>query len=607
MQQGELEIETKDHKEDADSEAMENHPLNDDHFNKPRRGSRKKRMVDYYDGPDRDVKKHKESGKTSKASKVKGIIESEHNTPPKNKGAHEGDGMQPGTSNQARILVSENNNGNIDCKESASDFPKKARLEKRNVRKGKTLKKAENKNQRSVDDCNDAKSVSNETTSKKVTKSSEVKLKVVRMSEPLEEKLGPTAHSEKIYSEHSMPMIENDPPAENYVNSPDNKIQSPHTEKGPADEAQRDLPTCQQQISPKTCFPEQSQSLKDDGPIPKAYSRDKSSADTIKSVVEKDNTREDDLPVFAANMASSVKTFLPPNPVEFLSNKASESKGIEEKNFVEENRVTQEQHEVERIEAERLEEEAMEAKKRDEIRRQEEESIARRKAKEEEEKRKREEKAKRLEEHKKRRKLEAEAAAQVGSAMTGLVGPSSGSGGSLAAAKERLAKIQQQAAMLKGQKSNNEKASLSGKVISGTPKISTLNITGNMVTPQSLMTISSPDGKGGNFTESKSHQKSYEISPYKSDHDSDDDVPRKPVPDWARGKALMAQLFAQMYVDPDEVFQQHAKTCSLDQVFGSCRKPGKQNFDRRSSSGNWIEDRVTWKEEVGYKKAMGYI
>lgn len=33
----------------------------------------------------------------------------------------------------------------------------------------------------------------------------------------------------------------------------------------------------------------------------------------------------------------------------------------------------------------------------------------------------------------------------------------------------------------------------------------------------------------------------------------------------------------------------------------------KKDLSRRSSSGNWIEDRVTWKEELNYKKAMGYM
>ena len=33
-------------------------------------------------------------------------------------------------------------------------------------------------------------------------------------------------------------------------------------------------------------------------------------------------------------------------------------------------------------------------------------------------------------------------------------------------------------------------------------------------------------------------------------------------------------------------------------------KGGKKDLNRRTSSGNWIDDRVTWKEELNYKKAM---
>ena len=38
-------------------------------------------------------------------------------------------------------------------------------------------------------------------------------------------------------------------------------------------------------------------------------------------------------------------------------------------------------------------------------------------------------------------------------------------------------------------------------------------------------------------------------------------------PAWAQGAELRRQLVAQRGVDPDEIFQQHAKTCSLDEVF----------------------------------------
>ena len=221
-----------------------------------------------------------------------------------------------------------------------------------------------------------------------------------------------------------------------------------------------------------------------------------------------------------------------------------------------------------------------------------------------------------------------------------------------------------------------------------------------------------------------------------SDEDTDDEGPVKPVPDWARGKQLLSQLTAQVRTDPDEIFQQHLKTCTLDDVFKhgsggfkhsllpqvpdcerrplSCspagfaacldayvgaaehrfclarqsalqgcpaqidsalahacawqpllfsllklrllwphafarqpllfgpegqdlparlntNRPGllaetclslslsllccvgrdkygnKKDLSRRGSSGNWIEDRVTWKEELAYKKAMGFL
>ena len=34
---------------------------------------------------------------------------------------------------------------------------------------------------------------------------------------------------------------------------------------------------------------------------------------------------------------------------------------------------------------------------------------------------------------------------------------------------------------------------------------------------------------------------------------------------------------------------------------------GAKDYSRRTSSGNWIEDRVTAKEQIIYKKAMGYL
>lgn len=300
---------------------------------------------------------------------------------------------------------------------------------------------------------------------------------------------------------------------------------------------------------------------------------------------------------FAANLVSSLKTFLPSKlkePPQVLSKKTAKVKALEAANAArkkEEEKAAErarQKAELDRIRQERLkakaEAEKEEARRREELqRRKEQEIAARRRAREEAEKREKEEKARRLEEHKRRRKMEAEAAARTTdpSGKQNSLLATSGSK-SLAEAKERLAKIQQQAAMLKNQGPAQSHVSESAKPTSSVQfQAETID-----------KAIKVP---------------SYEISPYKSDFESDDDVPKKPVPDWARGKALVGQLMAQMYIDPDEVFQQHAKTCSLDEVFATCRRSVHQDFNKRSSSGNWIEDRVTWKEELSYKKAMGYI
>jgi len=92
---------------------------------------------------------------------------------------------------------------------------------------------------------------------------------------------------------------------------------------------------------------------------------------------------------------------------------------------------------------------------------------------------------------------------------------------------------------------------------------------------------------------------SYEISPYRSGSDTDEDeerpYPRKPIPDWARTDALVAVLTKQASVDPDEIFQNTTKTCSLGAVFTSHME---KTCSRRSSSGDWFSDRLTWREEL---------
>jgi hypothetical protein len=55
---------------------------------------------------------------------------------------------------------------------------------------------------------------------------------------------------------------------------------------------------------------------------------------------------------------------------------------------------------------------------------------------------------------------------------------------------------------------------------------------------------------------------SYEISPYKSGSDSDEEErPRKPVPSWARTEAVVNALQGQLKADPDAIFANPQRTC----------------------------------------------
>ena len=89
-----------------------------------------------------------------------------------------------------------------------------------------------------------------------------------------------------------------------------------------------------------------------------------------------------------------------------------------------------------------------------------------------------------------------------------------------------------------------------------------------------------------------------------TDEDEERGCPRKPIPDWARTDALVTALTKQASVDPDSIFQNTTKTCSLGSVFTSHTVEKMEN--RRSSSGDWFSDRLTWREELRYKQDMGF-
>ncbi|OAE32047.1 hypothetical protein AXG93_2278s1260 [Marchantia polymorpha subsp. ruderalis] len=104
---------------------------------------------------------------------------------------------------------------------------------------------------------------------------------------------------------------------------------------------------------------------------------------------------------------------------------------------------------------------------------------------------------------------------------------------------------------------------------------------------------------------------SYEISPYRNSSDDDEDEerlprPKKFIPAWASKENLMPQLLRQLTQDPDEIFA-GTKTCSLKEVFGTNGSKKVLDFGRRSGSGDWVKDRVSWKEELQYKIDMGYM
>jgi hypothetical protein len=100
--------------------------------------------------------------------------------------------------------------------------------------------------------------------------------------------------------------------------------------------------------------------------------------------------------------------------------------------------------------------------------------------------------------------------------------------------------------------------------------------------------------------------------------------PRKKVPEWAESSALLRALRAQN-ADPDAIFPDVGSP-NLDEIFPSVRaEPDKAaaagahaarhgssaatagRFRRRASTGNWTRDALTEKENIAYKKKMGYI
>ena len=121
--------------------------------------------------------------------------------------------------------------------------------------------------------------------------------------------------------------------------------------------------------------------------------------------------------------------------------------------------------------------------------------------------------------------------------------------------------------------------------------------------------------------------KGYIISDYhdsEDEYDSGEEFQKKKhrVPEWAKEGSLEAALKQQESTDPDKIFSCQ-KSCNLEDIFSpsvlGCpaktmtvetsitEDPRKRYCTKRDSSGFWTKDKTTWKEELDYKKQMGYV
>jgi hypothetical protein len=77
------------------------------------------------------------------------------------------------------------------------------------------------------------------------------------------------------------------------------------------------------------------------------------------------------------------------------------------------------------------------------------------------------------------------------------------------------------------------------------------------------------------------------------------------IPDWAKGANLSAllekQFGAKNPIDPDTIFPEF-DTVDLEHVF----ETKKKRYTKRTSSGNWMQDKLTIAEKISYNRAMGY-
>mmetsp|Transcript_18499 Transcript_18499/g.74351 ORF Transcript_18499/g.74351 Transcript_18499/m.74351 type:complete len:889 (-) Transcript_18499:692-3358(-) len=132
-----------------------------------------------------------------------------------------------------------------------------------------------------------------------------------------------------------------------------------------------------------------------------------------------------------------------------------------------------------------------------------------------------------------------------------------------------------------------------------------------MPPPKSIPLKHTPQAKNKPTEEELS---SYQMTTEKNDNDEDSTDEEsstrnnKKIPVWARQPHLNRALEDQDKAlrDPDTIFPRSSATCDLEEVFAEEKKK-KKRYRTRGSSSNWVRDRLTWKEEMDYKKAVGLM
>jgi Inner centromere protein, ARK binding region len=152
--------------------------------------------------------------------------------------------------------------------------------------------------------------------------------------------------------------------------------------------------------------------------------------------------------------------------------------------------------------------------------------------------------------------------------------------------------------------SGNKKAAAA--VVSSTATVEPLSISKTATSFDHLIPFQSSAIKKGQFNP-KSQEDNYDMSDREdnSDDDDEDDANNKDIPAWAKGPALenaiRAQFGASQKKNPDLLFGE-VNTCNLEEIF----QAKKKRYMNRSSSGNWVGDKLTQEEVLKYAADMGH-